>query len=96
MPLQTKLYFFHQPGCPGCEMAMPAVKAFEKDNPHVEVIYWDLTEQKWDLDMKEPAGTPAFMAEDSRGVRTITGWVLDKEMLDLWIRRLPINPKISS
>ena len=82
-----RLYFFHQPGCEGCEKQRPAVEAFATAHPDVEVIIWDLTQRVWDLPVKQPDGTPAFLCTDIQGARTLTAWVLELEMLTDWVYR---------
>jgi hypothetical protein len=90
--VKAKLYFFHQPGCEGCTIATPHVKAFEKAHPEVTVVWWDLTDRAWTLSIAQPDGTPAYLLIDAQGPRTLTGWVLTKEILERWLRRQPLTP----
>ena len=94
MAKRARLYFFHADNCAGCVLMKPNVDAFAKENPDVEVIYWNVVDRPWTLKIKQPDATPALLCLDAKGARTLTGFVLPADAIAKWVRRQDLGDTI--
>ena len=94
MKKRARLYYFFAADCPGCAEIKDAIDEFERTNPDVEVIYWNVVDRPWTLKIKQPDATPALLCLDAKGARTLTGFVLPADAIAKWVRRQDLGDTI--